>query len=91
MKTPHIHAELIKQWADGAEIEHLSVPTQMWMYTSRPAWNPENQYRIKPEPKSDFSVFRWVYSDGSTDSYSKSNVRFTFDGESGDLKSAEVL
>lgn len=29
MKTPHKHAELIKAWADGAEIEELHLKKRL--------------------------------------------------------------
>jgi len=54
MKTPHKHAELIKAWADGAEIEeqHLKkdwAPFTDGHWMESDSWN----YRIKPEPKPD--------------------------------------
>ena len=39
----------------------------------------------------DKEVFRWVYADGSTGVCSENNIKFTFDGNTGELKSAEVL
>jgi hypothetical protein len=90
---PHKHAELIKAWADGADIEHFSVPAQIWMYTARPAWNEDNNYRIKPEPKPDLRLFYWV-SDHVVQCSSKihmHNLALTFDGNTGELTFAEVL
>jgi hypothetical protein len=51
MNKPHVHATLIKAWADGAEIEYKSQ-TGPWMGTGRsgPLWNPYVEYRIKPVP-----------------------------------------
>ena len=49
MKTPHKHAELIKAWADGAEIECKG--SNGWYPTSSPLWDPTITYRIKPEPQ----------------------------------------
>ena len=94
MKTPHKHAELIKAWADGAKIEIRTVSGKWVGYEDRdcPAWHELYEYRIKPEDrKPDIVVSRWVYKDGSTSHCSQSNVRYTFDGETGKLKSAEVL
>lgn len=47
---PHKHAELIKAWADGAEIE---VKTNMfgWATIDSPTWAGDAEYRIKPKPK----------------------------------------
>jgi hypothetical protein len=54
----HIHAELIKAWADGAKIEARYLKANGWTN-----WRLENggfiwydlgaEYRIKPEPKPD--------------------------------------
>lgn len=91
MRKPHKHAELIKAWADGAEIEWKNS-NESWVVDRNPNWGYQDaMYRIKPEPKPDIVVSRWVYKDGSTSYCSQSNVRYTFDGETGKLKSAEVI
>lgn len=89
---PHKHAEIIKAWADGAEIEVYDGLHDRWcdLTNSCPAWTSQ-RYRIKPEPKPDVVVSRWVYSDGSTANCSQSNIKYIFDGETGKLKSAEVI
>ena len=46
MNKPHKHAELIKAWADGAEIEYLIRNTE-WRTTTQPAWDSCTEYRIK--------------------------------------------
>ena len=46
---PHKHAELIKAWADGAEIEY-NHSIKGWTVMETPNWIPSGQYRIKPEP-----------------------------------------
>ncbi len=53
MNTPHVHAELIKKWADGAEIEYLNR-YGLWEYTPRPIWQTDKQYRVRERifPKS---------------------------------------
>lgn len=48
----HKHAELIKAWADGAEIE-MKVSEWHWVYIHKPHWDDDVEYRIKPEPKPD--------------------------------------
>ena len=40
------HCELIKAWADGAEIEYWNVPYKEWAGVQFDI--PEYQYRIKP-------------------------------------------
>ena len=50
---PHKHAELIKAWADGAEIQISVSKCELWedALPDFLVWNDEYQYRIKPEPK----------------------------------------
>lgn len=50
-KQPHPHADIIKAWADGEEVECLSVPGK-WVEVPVPSFAPENQYRIKPRPET---------------------------------------
>lgn len=45
---PHVHAELIKQWADGAEIQFFS--DGKWFTASgAPAWSENTRYRVAPK------------------------------------------
>jgi hypothetical protein len=45
---PHKHAEIIKAWADGAEIQYYE---HGWLdCTDCPIWQVDVEYRIKPEP-----------------------------------------
>lgn len=89
----HKHAELIKAWADGAEIQ---VYNQDWLDCFAPSWCDYLEYRIKPEPKPD--EVRYVACDAWLDEYDVSsskydahNLKLTFDGETGQLKKVEVL
>ena len=95
-KQPHKHAEFIKAWADGAEIQTYDGIRDVWVdIMGNPAWTSE-RYRIKPEPKPDV-VVEWLvekqrvtyFDNRSVDS--GKNLRLTFDSETGKLKSAEVL
>lgn len=54
MKTPHKHAALIKQWADGAEIEYYHERTKTWitLKETSPYWDVNVQYRVKPQKKT---------------------------------------
>ena len=98
-KQPRKHAELIKAWADGAEIQVRLTSSGEWVNCLTPEWVISNEYRIKPEPKPDHiyygsfgmpgrmridSCFMQVYDRGD-------KLKLTFDGETGELKSAEVL
>lgn len=58
---PHVHAELIKAWADGAEIQYWSVAvTSKWVSIKNPSWAPRFKYRIKPSPKEyKYRLYLW--------------------------------
>jgi hypothetical protein len=45
--TKHVHSELIKAWADGAEIEVFNKSWGTWESCS-PVWARDQQYRVKP-------------------------------------------
>jgi hypothetical protein len=97
MKTPHKHATLIHAYADGAEIQ-LQNSIGEWTDEKYPTWNLSAVYRLKPEPKPDLVVERMVCVTAvDDDTYitlgitNYSNCRFVFDGETGKLKSVEVL
>ena len=98
----HKHAELIQAWAMGAEIEQRDQYDMGgfcdWFFTANPSWNRKSsEFRIRQYPKPD--VVRYVYISRpdmkgiNLDSvFSKvDNVKFTFDGETSKLKSAEVI
>lgn len=62
MGNPHKHAELIKAWADGAEIEFLA-PDGKW-YPSDPVWDINREYRIKKNIVKTAGYRRYYYQDG---------------------------
>lgn len=99
MKKPHVHADIIKAWADGAEIEFLDIYGEWRPIGENPQWFDMINFRIKPEPKPDV-VYYGVFQERSAhfiDScFTKhrdagDHIKVTFDGETGKLKSAEVL
>ncbi len=47
MNKPHVHADLIKAWADGAAIE-MEIEGK-WVELD-PQWAENRTYRIKPKP-----------------------------------------
>ena len=96
---PHKHVELIKQWADGAKIQWKN-DLHDWRDIGDPAWINSYEYRIKPEPAEDVVDYLFVHdnsaylqSNPKVDfAYTnKSNLKLTWDGESGKLKYAEVI
>jgi hypothetical protein len=59
-KKPHIHADVIKAWADGAQIERYAgrlKGLEIWNTCPFPTWKEFDQYRIKPEPKPDVVTY----------------------------------
>ena len=103
MKTPHKHAELIKAWADGAEIQFRYNANIPWSDVKGVCgWDVDCEFRVKPEPKSDIEMTRKISilvepcphePNGLvnvTAGFSR-NVRFVFDGETRKLKSVEML
>jgi len=95
-KTPHKHADIIKAWADGVQIQIKALSGNSWKDVYDPLWSPLREYRIKPEPKPDTIGYLTAESRGicgelTTYRTDCDNVRLTFDGETGKLKAAEVL
>lgn len=94
---PHKHAEIIKAWADGAEIETRPYSDAGWFPLKEPQWHLTREYRVKPEPKPDVVHTVKARSSGfcifnsNTRSVSEANLKLTFDGETGKLKAAEVI
>ena len=82
----HKHAELIKAWADGAEIEVKHPWSDDWMSTDIPSWSYDKEYRIKPELEVRYVTLGIL---NSHDRYERDNVKLTFDGDK--LVNAEVL
>ena len=95
MNKPHKHAELIKAWADGAEIQYKDEDLK-WVNCGlrTPTWRDDHEYRIKPEQKADVKKkFGFTY-----DTVSKQvkhffipQIEVTFDAQTGDVKHIEVL
>lgn len=47
--NPHKHAELIKAWANGAEIEWYDEYHSQYFNCTNPNWRDNTEYRIKPK------------------------------------------
>ena len=50
VNKPHVHAALIKAWADGSEIECCEPGISIWGPMEPLVWLPNMHYRIKPPP-----------------------------------------
>lgn len=57
---PHKWHKEIKAWADGSEIEY-DRGDGIWIKTNAPVWHPDQEYRIKPQPKE--PQYLYVYCD----------------------------
>jgi len=55
--TKHKHADLIMQWALGAEVQIKSPEDDTWYSCNNPYWESSYEYRIKPAPKADVVVY----------------------------------
>jgi len=98
----HKHAELIHAWAGGAIIQFKDYAGK-WHDFEPPtyaSWHQNMEYRIKPEPKPDVELYAIVdncinyfacMSHANKSLTSLCNLKLTFDGETGKLKSAEVI
>ena len=89
---PQKHAELIKAWADGAEIEYKGCLASDWTCLENFDWSGLGDYRIKPEPKLDVVEYRYVERQYLVPVQEEvANLKLTFDGETGKLIEAELL
>jgi len=64
-RTPHKHAEVIKAWADGAEIEFKYSTYPDWEACPDPKWQMGSVYRIKPAPVPNVVTWHPFYAYGS--------------------------
>ena len=89
----HTHADLIIEWANGAQIQCFRSD-YTWVDALDPSWLEYTQYRVKPEPKPDVETqyYASIYSVYPAKHFNRiPNLKITFDGETGELKAAEVM
>ena len=100
----HKHYDLIVAWANGAKIQVKPHGEVSWRDRSNPSWAEDCDYRIKPEPKPDVVLYGYITQERNNMEYvrilpinadtsrtSTDTCMFTFDGETGALKDAQVL
>ena len=90
----HKHADLIIEWANGAQIQYYDITMHRWEDDANPKWREETNFRVKPEPKPDVETqyYASIYSVYPAKHFNRiPNLKITFDGETGELKAAEVL
>jgi hypothetical protein len=95
----HKHYDCIVAWAEGKQIQNFNNNTGEWEDLHQaPFWINKFQYRIKPELKADPIRYASVELIGNLHHVNFSmglnhlpNLKLTFDAESRELKSAEVI
>lgn len=63
--TPHVHAEVIKAWADGKPIEYKSGVDRQWVLIDNPSFLVDFEYRVKPEEVVSYTVVHPLGTPGS--------------------------
>lgn len=63
-KIPHPHADVIKAWADGADIQRYSITHDEWWTVTNPTWEVEGKYRVTPDPTKVTERVNIVFDDG---------------------------
>lgn len=48
MNVARKHAEIIKAWADGYEVEAYNPERDLWITVAEPGWFNDIEYRVKP-------------------------------------------
>jgi hypothetical protein len=105
VNKPHPNAEIIKAWADGKAIQFQSMDTGKWIDLGGPddadphvmPWDSTLcNWRVKPEPKPDVIMYGHaditrIFDYNPPPKFFDSNLKLTFDGETGELKAAEVI
>jgi hypothetical protein len=96
----HKHYDCIVARANGAKIQWLDSDCD-WCEAGNPSWSIETTYRIKPEPKPDYVKIFYLeshpflglrFSEEIKPIQEKTKrISCTFDGETGRLKTAEVV
>jgi len=70
--APHVHAEVIKQWAAGEQIQFSFNNTEWRDCTNNaPTWDIRNFYRIKPKPPKVIELYAnaALYKGSNTEFY----------------------
>jgi len=76
IKKPHVHAEVIRAYADGAEIEYFLKLEGRWETINYPSFLENQLYRVKPEITA-FSIYAaaaYPQYKGEWSSYNKKSI-----------------
>jgi len=93
----HKHSRLIHAWAEGLKIERR-ISKVVWIDCDNPPWLESEEYRLKIESKPDIVDYLAVSNKSDQDlvklywvKFDAANLRLIWDGETLELKSAEVI
>lgn len=105
--VPHVHAALIKAWADGEVIQYGYRGIWQDVVSPQPLWALSLEYRIKPTPKPDVvlygnlaerfkppvlpEIFSRLFGRLGPMQIYTDNIKVVYDGETGVLKSVEMI
>jgi hypothetical protein len=103
----HKHYDCIVAWAEGKPIQSKDAHSNYWNDVQTPSFHPNQEYRVKPEPNPDVlrTIVIDGYKIGGEQVYNlqplweghlrngiaSGVIHITFDGVTGNLKSAEVI
>lgn len=98
----HKHADVLIAIAEGKIVQFKEDEDTYWkdvdLYVLEnnkdPFTFPELEWRIKPEPKPDVILYGhsdWIRLKGREYELEGDSCKFTFDGETGELKKVEIL
>ena len=92
-KVPHPQAALIKQWADGAQIQWYNRSDKCWQDIGSMihTWSSYSPYRVKPEPKPDYVRYAVLSDHATIRQYPNDSLKIVYDGETGEPKSVELI
>lgn len=99
MAERHKWADVAIAFAEGKAIQRkICEGWHDWEYTDFPQFLVDTEWRVKPEPKPDVVIERGATMAGENMDGNPvlcwrgpANLRLIFDGETGALKSAEVI
>ena len=87
----HKHAELIKAWADGAEIEFKNDFGEWEDTKLNFCWYLDTEYRIKQDIIQTTHITISENETVCVHNFRMHNVKFIFDSQTKELKSAEII
>lgn len=65
MAKKHKYAEVIKAWADGAQIDFYHDVLKRWLPSATPTWHAEERYRVRPQIARPYAEVIKAWADGA--------------------------